>query len=500
MHVLKPNNSGSMLFIVLIATGLFFLMLIGALGLGILQRKLNFLKVASNQALHVAEAGVSYYRWVLYHDNEEYCNKETCIEAPDYGPYGPYTYTDSAGEEIDGYYELYITPPSLNGSTIVNIKSVGWIADRPNIKRAIEVQCGIPSWSSYSVLANSHMRFGEGTEVWGPIHSNAGIRFDGLAHNVISSSLLDYDDPDHEGENEFGVHTHVDPIDPLPDNNNPPENVPNRSDVFMAGRSFPIPTTSFDLLDNYVSETLDKAEENGLVLEKSKKKGYHIILNTNNTVDIYKVDEITSPCPICIESECIEWFEAVCTEWECIEYEYTETNGIVTQSSYMIGVDIPDNGIIFVKDKVWVDGQINGSRVTILAFKKPITGNVTDIIINNDIVYTNYDGTDIIGLIAQRNITVGFYSEDDLRIDAGLIAKGGRIGRDYFDSSCGLEYIRDAITVNGSLATKERYGFAYTDGTGYQTRNLIYDNNLTFLPPPHFPATGEYTFISWEEE
>ena len=498
----NKKKSGSMLVLALVATGIFFIFLVGILGLGVLQLKLNLIKVAENQALHIAEAGVNYYRWVLYHDQEDYCNGEVCILEPEYGPYGPYSYTDSSGENIEGFYELYITPPALNGSTIVTIKSVGWVSNYPNIKRIIEVECGIPSWSSYSVLANANMRFGEGTEVWGPLHSNSGIRFDGLAHNVISSSALDYDDPDHGGSNEFGVHTHIDPLDPLPDGNNPPQNVPERSDIFMAGRSFPDPIISFDLLDNYVNEILLEAGENGLVLNKAGgDEGYHITLNpVDNTLNIRKVDTVTSECSQCLQYGCTRWWHGWwCTRWGCIDYKHTETNGIIHESDYMMDIDIPDNGVIFVKDRVWVDGSIDGARITILAFENPITGNTTDIIINNDLTYTNYDGTDSIGLIAQRNITVGLYSEDDLQIDAALIAKEGRVGRDYFDFSCGSEYIRDVITINGSLATKERYGFAYTDGTGYQTRNLNYDNKLTFIPPPHFPTTGEYTFISWRE-
>jgi hypothetical protein len=495
------KKSGSMLLLTLVATGIFFMLLSGVLGLGILQLKLNLLKVSQNQALHVAEAGVNYYRWVLYHDHEEYCNGEECITGPEYGPYGPYSYTDSSGENIIGYYELYITPPALNGSTIVTIRSMGWVEDYPNIKRTIEVECGIPSWSSYSVLANANIRFGEGTEIWGPLHSNSGIRFDGLAHNVISSSLLDYDDPDHEGSNEFGIHTHITPTDPLPDGNNPPENVPERLDVFAAGRSFPNPVISFDLLDNYINGALTMAEDDGLVLEKAAgDEGYHLTLNSDDTVDIRKVESVTSQCSQCLEWGCTRWWHGwLCTRWGCTEYEHTETEGIVSESDHMIGINVPNNGIIFVKDKVWVDGQIDGNRITILAFEQPITGNDTDIIINNDIVYTNYDGTDSIGLIAQRNISIGLFSDDDLQVDAALIAKEGRIGRDYFGSDCGSEYVRDTITINGSLATKERYGFAYTDGTGYQNRNLNYDSNLTFIPPPHFPTTGEYTFISWRE-
>ncbi len=469
------NQKGAMLILALAATGLFLVITLGAVGLATMQRKLNISKVARAQAIHIAEAGVNYYRWVLYHDNEEYCNKEACLSGPDYGPYGPYDYTDASGEII-GKYELYITPPAINGSTIVNIKSVGWTEAQPNTKREIEVRIGIPSWSNYSTLADADIRFGEGTEVWGALHSNAGIRFDGVAHNVISSSLCAYDDPDHAGADEFAVHTHVSPADPSPDANCPPQNAPDRADVFIAGRSFAEPVVSFDLLNTYLNVVFGKATPSGMVLPASGAEGYRLTLNTDDTIDINIVTAITSPC----------WGYA--------------TEGIVSEIVYDTGSSTPANGIIFVKDKVWIDGNIDGNRLTILAFADPITGDTTDIILNNDLTYTNYDGTDAIGLIAQRDITVGLYSEDDLQIDAALIAKEGRVGRNYYFSSCGPSYVRDTITINGSLATRNRYGFAYVDGTGYQYRNLNYDNNLTFIPPPHFPTTGEYTFISWKEK
>jgi len=479
MNNYPKNQNGSMLVLVLIVTGLFSVLAIGAIDLALLQQKLNTRRVVSNQALHVAEAGVNYYRWVLYHDSDEYCNKETCIADP-YGPYGPYDYTDFTGT-ITGQYELYITPPPENGSTVVDIKAVGWISNYPNIKRTIEVKCGIPSWSTYSTLSNDNVRFGEGTEVWGPIHSNGGIRFDGLAHNLISSALLDYDDPDHTGANEFAVHTHLSPVDPLPDGNNPPQNVPDRSDVFMAGRSFPSPIISFDLLNNHIYDLYGLATSSGVVLGSSGAEGYHIVVSpiagqANDVMDIYKVTSITPSC------------------WG------NETYGINSETFFQTST-VPANGVVFVKDNLWVDGKINEDRITFLAFEDPITGNASNIILNNDLTYTNYDGRDAIGLIAQNDISVGLYSEDNLTIDAALVAKEGRIGRKYYYSFCDSTYYkRDTITIRGSMATRGRYGFAYTDGTGYQTRNLIYDNNLTFIPPPHFPTTGEYTFISWRED
>ena len=50
------------------------------------------------------------------------------------------------------------------------------------------------------------------------------------------------------------------------------------------------------------------------------------------------------------------------------------------------------------------------------------------------------------------------------------------------------------------IASSQRYGFAYTDGTGYQTRNLVYDTNLLYGPPPSFPLTTDsYEVLSWKE-
>jgi len=126
--------------------------------------------------------------------------------------------------------------------------------------------------------------------------------------------------------------------------------------------------------------------------------------------------------------------------------------------------------------------------------------------VNNDLLYTNYDGQDTVGLIAQESVHIGMASENNLRIDAALIAQNGRVGRYYYRSPswgnqrCSPYHTRQTITSYGMIATNLRYGFAYTDGTGYRTRNLIYDANLLYGPPPSFPLTSDqYVTLSWEE-
>ncbi len=80
----------------------------------------------------------------------------------------------------------------------------------------------------------------------------------------------------------------------------------------------------------------------------------------------------------------------------------------------------------------------------------------------DNLLYTNTDGSDIIGVIAQNNVKVIRDSLTNLTIDAALLAKDGRVGRDYYNGT-----IKNSITINGSIATNLRYGFSYTNGTGY---------------------------------
>jgi hypothetical protein len=52
----------------------------------------------------------------------------------------------------------------------------------------------------------------------------------------------------------------------------------------------------------------------------------------------------------------------------------------------------------------------------------------------------------------------------------------------------------------GMIGTNQRYGYAYTDGSGYQNRDITYDANLLYGPPPSFPLTSDqYEILSWEE-
>ncbi len=435
----------------------------------------------SEQAFQIAEAGIEYYRWHLAHAPQDFTNGT--------GQQGPYTinYTDTAGIVIGRFMLTIDTPPI--GSTIVTIKSTGTLTADSSVSRTIMVKLGVPSVAKYAVVANDDMRFGVGTEVFGPLHSNGGIHFDGLAHNVISSAKASYDDLDHSGANEFGVHTHIAPVDPFP-----PASVPNRQDVFMAGRQFPVPAVDFTGFTANLAQIKASAQSGGKYFSSSGAQGYEIVLRTNGTFDIYKVNSLKAA-----PSGCTDTLGE--NGWGTWSVNATSTVG---------NYPLPGNGLIFVEDHVWVSGKINGARVTIASGRFPQNPNTdTSITVNGNLMYTNYDGSDVIGLFAQNNVNIGLFSSDVFRIDAALIAENGRAGRYYYRAPsgqqyCGVNALRNTVTLYGMIASNLRYGFSWSCGgvycSGYQYRNLIYDRNLLFGPPPSFPVTSDqYQTISWQE-
>jgi len=471
-------NRGYMLIQVIVFGSIAVYILSALVGWASINVKAAWQTFNREKALQIAEAGIDYYRWHLAHSPTDFQDGT--------GSAGPYVhdFLDKDGNII-GQFSLDITPPLL-GSTLATVKSTGSITGDTPLLRKIAVQFAKPSIAKYAVVANAAMRFGSGTEVFGPIHSNGGIRFDALAHNVVTSAVASYDDPDHSGANEFGVHTHVAPTDPLP-----PSPMPQRTDVFEVGRQFPVPAVDFVGITADLAQMKTDAQANGFYRPSAGVLGYHIVLKTDDTFNLYRVTSLVNPPSGCTNPGQTGW-----GTWS------------INNQQLIGNYPFPTNGIIFLEDDIFIDGQINGGRLTIVAAFLPDNPPFRkNIIVNNDLLYTAYDDSDVLGLIAQGNVTVGLVSEDDLRIDAALIAQNGRVGRYYYrppgggSQRCSPNHVRQTLTLWGMLATNQRYGFAYTNNTGYQTRNLNYDGSLLYGPPPSFPLTSDqYVTLTWEEE
>jgi len=473
------NQQGQILLQVIVYASIAILFIGGAIGVVNVVVKSSHQDFNSELSIQIAEAGIDYYRWHLAHAPQDYQDGT--------GTAGPYihNFNDKDGNII-GRFILTITPP-VTGSTIVTIKSEGSTNANPNIKRTIMVKMGIPSWAKYSYVSNSYVWFGPSEPVVGLLHSNGGVRVDSTANNLVTSALPKVDDPDHTGGDEFGVHTHKSPIDPLP-----PASVPNRPDVFLAGRQFPVPAVDFVGLSNDLSQLKTDAQTDGRYFANSGSRGYRLVLKTNDKFDIYKVTSTTSAPNNC-----------------STDAPSKNTYSIKNQTLIQQNQPFPTNGIIFIEDHVWIEGQINSARITIASGRFPeLSSTNTNIIVNNNLRYSNFDGTDVIGLIAQGNFLVGLESSDTLEIDAAILAKNGSTMRYYYTSACGSNYLKNSLTLRGMSGSFQRgNAFAWANSTnpsvvvsGYRTVNTFYDGNLLYGPPPSFPLTSDqYTILSWEE-
>ena len=457
-----PPPAGSILLIALVFGAIGVLVITSLMDLVFTNIRLAMDRTTREQALHVAESGIDYYRWHLAHNPTDYQDGTG-------GP-GPYVHDvrDPTGRII-GQFSLDILPPP-SGSTLVTVSSTGTVSSDLTKPRSIRVRFAIPSVAQYAVLGDEALRLGEETETAGPVHANAGIRFDGVARNVVSSAVTTYQDPDHGPPEEEGVHTHK--TDP--------------TTVFLAGRQFPVPAVDFAGITADLAQIKADAQASGVYLAPSGagSLGYHLVVKPDDTIDVYRVTALRSP-----PSGCTNQFgQAGWGTWS------------IQSESFVATRPMPANGRVFVEDHVWVDGRIDSARLTIAAAVFPAGTNDANITVNADLMYTDFTGEDILGLFAQNNVNVGLYSDTNLRIDGGLIAQNGRVGRYYYLSACGPERSRQSLTLYGMIATNRRYGFAYTDGTGYALRTISYDSNFRYNPPPATPlTTDQHEIVSWEE-
>lgn len=455
------------------------------------QLKYSLNRVDREQAFQIAEAGIYYYRWYLAHATDGMNTQQLESFWTDNSTIGvsePYEadYNDPETGEIVGGYRLTLTPPAA-GSTIAHITSVGWSSGAPNSVRTIKTRFRRPSWSEYIYLVNDFVNFGTGATVYGKVHSNTGVRFDGIAYNSVTSYVPSFDDPSHSGSTlEFGVHTHRNPVDP-----NAPTypwadgTVPNRSDVFVGGRQFPVPMVSFQGIVSDLANIKQQASGgNGRYFDNAGY-GRRIILKSDGNFDVCTVNAYNTTT-LAITS-------------------YLRTGGSGTCSSCsglcLDTQNIPDGGVIFVEDNTWVEGTLNDKKVTIVAANLSGSGSLADIYLGYhstaNLLYTNTDGRDILGLIGQRSVRIGRDCPNNFTIYGALLAQD-QTGKVYRKSESYGGYNKNSLTVNGAIAS---YGQPYfnSGSNGFTTRTYNFDNNLLYYPPPYFPTGTEYAIDLWEE-
>ncbi len=404
--------------------------------------------VAKEQALQIAEAGINYYEWFLANNPGNYNNQEQ-------------DFTDSITGKIIGHFTLEITAPTEN-SDIVIIKSTGWTTEKPEIKRVITVHYGPNSVASYSFISDSPVWITNNEKISGKLHSNDGIRFDGETNSIVSSGKDTYTCKVDQGCSPNQVKSGIwglarDPIKQL----------------------WQYPTTNIDFnnFDTVYNSIKTDSQTNGLYLLPSGLNGYSLVLN-GNQIEIYKVLTLQNNSPAIGKD----------TEGNT-RNEKTDYDSIQLFDS----VNIPSNGLVFVDDKVWVEGNLDG-QLTVAA---------PTIYIPDNLFYQDSDGSDSLGLLAEDDIVITNHAPDDLEINAGLIATKGAVQRFYYSND-----IKDNLTINGSIISNKPWAWTWLNGSnqiqsGYQSVSINAENSqfLKLNPPPLFPKlSNTFVELNWSVE
>lgn len=463
------KQQGSIIIFSIVFTSLFITIMGGMLSLLVYQNRLAKKLQARESALQIAEAGVNYYRWHLTHDKNDYADgtADVCAYPAACGPY-THAYYDPLGGKI-GEFELYITPPPAD-STVVAIKSTGRLDDSIKQYRIVEAKYGIHSLAAYSLLTNSDAWFGNTEHFMGPLHSNGGIRMDGTNDSIVSSALSTYTCSSNQGCS-------------------PDETKPG---VWGAGSGsglwkFPVSSVDFNTISLSLSQMqIDSQTSSGVHYSDSGAEGYRIVFKNDGTFDVYRVNTLKTAV------------QQRTDNWTVLEPEWVADEP--NNQTLLENKPAPANGIIFIEDNVWVEGIVKGRFTLVSAKLTGIPTDYTTIRINSNITYLARDGSNILGLIAEKDIKVPQYAPSVLTIDAIMLAQNGRVFYNYYWS----HRVKISIEVYGGIITNNAWAWSWTENNviidGYDQATSAYNNDAAFSPPPSFPNTGEYTLISWKEK
>lgn len=454
---------GSIFLITLFFASLFLMMFGATLSYIMVQHRAVQQEVWKAQSIAMAEAGAQYFRWHLAHNPTDYASDT-----------GEHAYPDPQGG-VFGNYTIDVTPPPT-GSTVATITVEGAPVGNPNARKRVRVLYGKPSLAQYAFLTNSNVWFGESEELSGRLHSNGGIRMDGIADSLVTSAQDTYICGAEHG---------------CADEEKP--------GVWGTGEipelwEYPKEAIDFNSLLLDLAQMQSNAQDGGVYLGDSGGFGYFVEFFADGTLTINRVTSVRAP---------VYGYDG--NDWT---YEQNDKANWTPVSGYQ-HIPIPSNGLIFLEDDVWVGGDVNG-RATLVAARLPDgSAPYADIYIQEDITYVAKDGTNTLGLIGQADVLVPLeVNEDILEIDAALVAVNGHAYRYYYPQWTYDPYktyaIRDRIETYGTLITNTTWTWSWVSDTstvvsGFEETETTYDPDLLFAPPPSFPTQDEFSFISWEE-
>jgi hypothetical protein len=466
---LVPRASSGYIVISVVVFGTVFLTILGGLvGFVFLQTKSQVKKETRERALQIAEAGVDYYKWHLAHFPNDLTNGT--------GQPGPYqvSYSDPEGGVV-GTFELDLDSEQFCGQTnTISITSTGWTAEDPTLRRTVFARYARPSVASYAYIINSNVWAGSDRQISGNYHSNGGVRMDGTNDSLVTSAVSTW-----SCTSSFGCSPTA-----------------TTTGVFGAGTGnalwqYPLPQVDFAGITTDLAQIKALAIAQGLYINEtsnSDQRGMRIRFNGNGTITRWRVTGTSA-----VDAQHVD----TGSQWHDDYHTITNTQN---QTTVAIPVNCP---VIFVEAKTWIEGTVD-QKVLIAADEIISPSARADIILNGNITYVDNTGADGLTVIADRSVLIPFNSPDTMSLSGIFIAQNGYFGRNYYPSWEGLNYLRNSLTVNGTIVSNAREGTKWSSGgtvvSGYQNRTNIYDSDLVTSPPPLTPTiSDEFTFLEWEE-
>lgn len=467
---LKTNKMGIITTYALVFGGIFLILLGGLLGFISTQLKQASQKAAWHEALHIAEAGINYYRWCINNEIESQCQTQK-------------EYLDPTGNPT-GEFSLEINSLVSCGQTIQRkIISTGWTNKFPGVKRKISVLYAKESVAKYSYILNDNVWIGSDHEIRGPYHSNGGIRMDGENQSLVTSAKEEWTCtssfgcspcPTAHGCRVAGTNCICPGVFTTTQNSNP--------DLF----NYPIPPFDFTGITIDLAQMKSAAQTNGVYLPpstdiNSQSKGYHIKFKNNGTFEAWIITGLSSTYAYSLE--------------EGWHYDYFTITNEYLYNTYAIPLEC---SAVFIEDNIWPEGEVKGK--IIVASANLINPNLdTDVVLLGNIDYTTLDGSDGLALIGERNILIGPQSPDKMELRGIFIAQKGRFSRNHYPNN-----MKEKLEIYGSIISNGRVGTQWTSGSqvvsGYLKRESYFDSNLVYSPPPFVPhISPEPKLINWGE-
>jgi hypothetical protein len=156
----------------------------------------------------------------------------------------------------------------------------------------------------------------------------------------------------------------------------------------------------------------------------------------------------------------------------------------------------PANGALFVNQgNLTVSGTASGQLTM---------GTSHDVILNNAVTYANNPqqdttSTDLLGLVAERNVVIARSAPYDMTIQASVMA----LGESFTVENWWVGPPKGTLNVYGGIIQSRRGPVGTFSGSnkasGY-SKNYVYDTRLMSMSPPFYPTTTQYIEALWQDQ